>query len=182
MLALLYPICADIDCTSFPSSKQALIAEIFKFTDGCRGCSAVLTPRKPFGFCQGLSRFAIHAYNACFDGYPNRRMTSAIDCVASYIASAFSFCSLVYIIPSFLPVQDFVRRGRTNLGECLAKVLLISTWLPCCILLPIRWRSGISGKDIALILNLFLSHNASVFQEKPLRLLIFNQNRGIITM
>ena len=92
------------------SSKQVLIAEIFKFTDGCHGCSAVLTPRKPFGFCQGLSRFAIHVYNACFDGYPNRRMTSAIDCVASYIASAFSFCSLVYIIPSFPPVQDFVRR------------------------------------------------------------------------
>ena len=110
MLALLYPICADIDCTSFPSSKQALIAENFKFTDGCRGCSAVLTPRKPFGFCQGLSRFAIHVYNACFDGYPNRRMTSAMDCVASYIASAFSLCSLVYIIPSFLPVQVFVRR------------------------------------------------------------------------
>ena len=44
------------------SSKQVLIAEIFKFTDGCRGCSAVLTPRKPFGFCQGLSRFATHAY------------------------------------------------------------------------------------------------------------------------
>ena len=110
MLALLYPICADINCTSFPSSKQALIAENFKFTDGCRGCSAVLTPRKPFGFCQGLSRFAIHVYNACFDGYPSRRMTSAIDCVASYIASAFSFCSLVYIIPSFPPVQDFVRR------------------------------------------------------------------------
>lgn len=110
MLALLYPICADINCTSFPSSKQALIAEIFKFTDGCRGCSAVLTLRKPFGFCQGLSRFAIHVYNACFDGYPNRRMTSAIDCVASYIASAFSFCSLVYIIPSFFPVQDYVRR------------------------------------------------------------------------
>ena len=110
MLALLYPICADIHCTSFPSSKQALIAEIFKFTDGCRGCSAVLTPRKPFGFCQGLSRFAIHVYNACFDGYPSRRMTSAMDCVASYIASAFPFCSLVYIIPSFPPVQDFVRR------------------------------------------------------------------------
>ena len=91
------------------SSKQVLIAEIFKFTDGCHGCSAVLTPRKPFGFCQGLSRFAIHVYNACFDGYPSRRMTSAMDCVASYIASAFSFCSLVYIIPSFLPVQDFVR-------------------------------------------------------------------------
>lgn len=84
------------------SSKQVLIAEIFKFTDGCHGCSAVLTPRKPFGFCQGLSRFAIHVYNACFDEYPSRRMTSAIDCVASYIASAFSFCSLVYIIPSFL--------------------------------------------------------------------------------
>ena len=44
------------------SSKQVLIAEIFKFTDGCRGYSAVLTPRKPFGFCQGLSRFAIHVY------------------------------------------------------------------------------------------------------------------------
>ena len=44
------------------SSKQVLIAEIFKFTDGCHGCSAVLTPRKPFGFCQGLSRFAIHVY------------------------------------------------------------------------------------------------------------------------
>ena len=44
------------------SSKQVLIAEIFKFTDGCHGCSAVLTPRKPFGFCPGLSRFAIHAY------------------------------------------------------------------------------------------------------------------------
>lgn len=44
------------------SSKQVLIAEIFKFTDGCRGCSAVLTPRKPVGFCQGLSRFAIHVY------------------------------------------------------------------------------------------------------------------------
>ena len=98
------------------SSKQVLIAEIFKFTDGCRGCSAVLTPRKPFGFCQGLSRFAIHVYNACFDGYPNRRMTSAIDCVASYIASAFSFCSLVYIIPSFPPVQDFVRRAIYILG------------------------------------------------------------------
>ena len=38
-------------------------------------------------------------------------MTSAMDCVASYIASAFSFCSPVYIIPSFLPVQDFVRRA-----------------------------------------------------------------------
>ena len=37
-------------------------------------------------------------------------MTSAMDCVASYIASAFSCCSLVHIIPSFLPVQDFVRR------------------------------------------------------------------------
>ena len=37
-------------------------------------------------------------------------MTSVIDCVVSYIASAFSFCSLVYIIPSFLHVQDFVRR------------------------------------------------------------------------
>ena len=110
MLTLLYPICADMNCTSFPSSKQALIAEFFKFTDGCRGCSAVLTPRKPFGFCQSLSRFAIHVYNACFDGYPNRRMTSVIDCVVSYIASAFSFCSLVYIIPSFLSVQDFVRR------------------------------------------------------------------------
>ena len=44
------------------SSKQVLIAEIFKFTDGCRGYSAVLTPRKPVGFCQGLSRFAIHVY------------------------------------------------------------------------------------------------------------------------
>ena len=39
-------------------------------------------------------------------------MTSAIDCVASYIASAFSFCSLVYIIPSFPPVQDYVRRPK----------------------------------------------------------------------
>ena len=75
----------------------------------------MLTPRKPFGFCQGLSRFAIHVYNACFDGYPSRRMTSAMDCVASYIASAFSFCSLVYIIPSFPPVQDFVRRVGSNI-------------------------------------------------------------------
>ena len=83
------------------SSKQALIAVLFKFTDRCRGYSAVLTPRKPFGFCQGLSRFATHAYNACFNGYPSRRMTSAMDCVASYIASAFSFCSLAYIIPFF---------------------------------------------------------------------------------
>lgn len=83
------------------SSKQVLIAVIFKFTDRCRRYSAVLTLRKPFGFCQGLSRFAIHVYNACFDGYPSRRMTSAMDCVASYIASAFSFCSLVYIIPFF---------------------------------------------------------------------------------
>ena len=39
-----------------------------------------------------------------------RRMTSVIDCVVSYIASAFSFFSLVHIIPSFLSVQDFVRR------------------------------------------------------------------------
>ena len=98
----------------FALFKTSPDAEIFKFTDGCHGCSAVLTPRKPFGFCQGLSRFAIHVYNACFDGYPSRRMTSAMDCVASYIASAFSFCSLVYIIPSFLPVQDFVRRVHTD--------------------------------------------------------------------
>lgn len=103
------------------SSKQVLIAEIFKFTDGCHGCSAVLTPRKPFGFCQGISRFAIHVYNACFDGYPSRRMTSAMDCVASYIASAFSFCSLVYIIPSFLPVQDFVRRAFLNFKKIYIK-------------------------------------------------------------
>ena len=111
MLALLYPICADMNCTAFPSSKQALIAEIFKFTDGCRGCSAVLTPRKPFGFCQGLSRFAIHVYNACFDGYPSRRMTSAMDCVASYIASAFSFCSLVYINPFLSPCPGLCPQG-----------------------------------------------------------------------
>lgn len=103
------------------SSKQVLIAEIFKFTDGCRRYSAVLTPRKPVGFCQGLSRFAIHAYNACFDGYPSRRMTSAMDCVASYIASAFSFCSLVYIIPSFLPVQDYVRRAFLNFKKIYIK-------------------------------------------------------------
>lgn len=45
-----------------------------------------------------------------FIGYPSRRMTSVIDCVVSYIAIAFSFCFLVYIIPSFLSVQDFVRR------------------------------------------------------------------------
>ena len=37
-------------------------------------------------------------------------MTSVIDCVVSYIAISFSFFSLVYIIPSFLSVQDFVRR------------------------------------------------------------------------
>lgn len=103
------------------SSKQVLIAEIFKFTDGCHGCSAVLTPRKPFGFCQGISRFAIHVYNACFDGYPSRRMTSAMDCVASYIASAFSFCSPVYIIPSFLHVQDFVRRAFLNFKKIYIK-------------------------------------------------------------
>ena len=41
-------------------------------------------------------------------------MTSAVDCVASYIASAFSFCSPVYIIHSFLPVQDFVRRALST--------------------------------------------------------------------
>ena len=45
-----------------------------------------------------------------FIGYLSRRMTSVIDCVVSYIAIAFSFCFLVYIIPSFLSVQDFVRR------------------------------------------------------------------------
>ena len=45
-----------------------------------------------------------------FIGYPSRRMTSVIDCVVSYIASAFSFFSLVHIIPSFLSVQNFVRR------------------------------------------------------------------------
>ena len=45
-----------------------------------------------------------------FIGYPSRRMTSVIDCVASYIAIAFSFFSLAHIIPSFLSVQDFVRR------------------------------------------------------------------------
>lgn len=45
-----------------------------------------------------------------FIGYPRRRMTSVIDCVVSYIAIAFSFFSLVHIIPSFLSVQDFVCR------------------------------------------------------------------------
>lgn len=45
-----------------------------------------------------------------FIGYLSRRMTSVIDCVVSYIAIAFSFFSLVHIIPSFLSVQDFVRR------------------------------------------------------------------------
>lgn len=45
-----------------------------------------------------------------FIGYPSRRMTSVIDCVVSYIAIAFSFFSLVHIIPSFLSVQDFVCR------------------------------------------------------------------------
>ena len=45
-----------------------------------------------------------------FLGYPSRRMTSVIDCVVSYIAIAFSFFSLVHIIPSFLSVQDFVRK------------------------------------------------------------------------
>lgn len=45
-----------------------------------------------------------------FIGYPRRRMTSVIDCVVSYIAIAFSFFSLAHIIPSFLSVQDFVRR------------------------------------------------------------------------
>ena len=46
----------------FALFKTSPDAEIFKFTDGCHGCSAVLTPRKPFGFCQGLSRLAIHVY------------------------------------------------------------------------------------------------------------------------
>ena len=46
-----------------------------------------------------------------FIGYLSRRMTSVIDCVVSYIAIAFSFFSLVHIIPSFLSVQDFVRRS-----------------------------------------------------------------------
>ena len=45
-----------------------------------------------------------------FIGYPSRRMTSVIDRVVSYIAIAFSFFSLVHIIPSFLPVRDYVRR------------------------------------------------------------------------
>ena len=94
---------------------------------------------------QGFSRFAIHVYNACFDGYPSRRMTSAIDCVASYIASAFSFCSLVYIIPSFPPVQDFVRRAVVSLifailfgalQFCSVGLLIIVTicriWFPIC--------------------------------------------------
>ena len=58
------------------SSKQVLIAEIFKFTDGCHGCSAVLTPRKPVGFCQGISRFATHAYIIPFFSFLSRIMSA----------------------------------------------------------------------------------------------------------
>ena len=73
------------------SSKQVLIAEIFKFTDGCRGYSAVLTPRKPVGFCQGLSRFAIHVvHNPFLFSFPSRIM------YAPYVpqASSISPCPL----------------------------------------------------------------------------------------
>ena len=68
ILVRLYPIFSDINCTSFPSSKQAFIADNFNSAEGWRGCSAVFIPWKDFRLIHGLFLFTIQVYIACLYG------------------------------------------------------------------------------------------------------------------
>lgn len=73
------------------SSKQVLIAEIFKFTDGCRGCSAVLTPAKTVWLLPRLIAICYPCvHNPFLFSFPSRIM------YAPYVpqASSISPCPL----------------------------------------------------------------------------------------